>query len=552
MNSHPPGRRRLLPALLLACLAAALADSARAAEMREVAADMRAVAEGLKARSFQKKAAVVAELAGLGDARVVPLLEALQQGRLYQRKADGRLVAAEKAGKGYRLTDPFTGEVLGAAGRRTVRKVRVNNRLRGAIKAALSQLELFSPDPAKRLAAARSALNHGSARMIRLLETALARETREAVRDAMKWALLGAQLKAGSRTQRLAAIDALSGSTASRVRSLLGALADDPKQDEAVRRAAAAAVERIEDRLFYLGLGLNLFQGVSLGSVLLLAAMGLAITFGVMGVINMAHGEMIMLGAYSTFVVQELFRVFLPAALFDWYLAAAIPAAFLVSGLVGVLLEKGVIRWLYGRPLETLLATWGISLILQQLVRSVFGASNREVANPSWMSGGVEVVGGFVLTSNRLYLIVFCFLVLGAVALLMRATAFGLSVRAVTQNRAMASTMGVATSRVDSLTFGLGSGLAGMAGVALSQVGNVSPNLGQLYIVDSFMVVVFGGVGNLAGTLVGAMTLGTVNKFLEPVAGAVLGKVVVMAAIILFIQRRPQGLFALRGRAAEA
>ena len=336
------------------------------------------------------------------------------------------------------------------------------------------------------------------------------------------------------------------------MRSLLGALAADPKQDDAVREAAAAAIKRIEDKLFFLGLGLNLFQGISLGSVLLLAAVGLAITFGVMGVINMAHGEMIMLGAYSTFVVQELFRAFLPVSLFDWYLAVAIPAAFLVSGLIGVVLEKGVIRWLYGRPLETLLATWGISLILQQLVRSIFGAPNKEVANPSWMSGGFEVVGGFVLTYNRLYLIVFCFLVLGAMALLLRATPFGLSVRAVTQNRAMASTMGIPTSRVDSLTFGLGSGLAGMAGVALSQIGNVSPNLGQLYIVDSFMVVVFGGVGNLAGTLLGAMTLGVVNKFLEPVAGAVLGKVVVMVAIILFIQRRPQGLFALRGRAAEA
>ncbi len=544
MKRLPPVR---LPLLLLMCAATTLTFTGglHAADVAEVAA-------GLKAGSFKKKAGVVAELAGLGDPKVIPLLEALRNGRLYYRKADGRLVATEKAGKGYRLTDPLTGEVLGGATRRAVRKIRVNNRMRGAIKAALSQLELFSTDPNRRLAAARSALNHGSAQMIRLIETALAAETDGAVRDAMEFSLLGAQLKAGSGTQRLAAIEALSGSTAPRVRSLLGALAADPKQDDAVREAAAAAIKRIEDKLFFLGLGLNLFQGISLGSVLLLAAVGLAITFGVMGVINMAHGEMIMLGAYSTFVVQELFRAFLPVALFDWYLAVAVPTAFLVSGLVGVVLEKGVIRWLYGRPLETLLATWGISLILQQLVRSIFGAPNKEVANPSWMSGGFEVVGGFVLTYNRLYLIVFCFLVLGAMALLLRATPFGLSVRAVTQNRAMASTMGIPTSRVDSLTFGLGSGLAGMAGVALSQIGNVSPNLGQLYIVDSFMVVVFGGVGNLAGTLLGAMTLGVVNKFLEPVAGAVLGKVVVMVAIILFIQRRPQGLFALRGRAAEA
>ena len=546
MNSSPRRRRHLLLLLVLACLGLVLpASGVRAVEVAEVAAE-------LKSGSFRKKAEVVGKLASLGDPKVIPILEALRDGRLYHRKADGRLVITEKAGKGYRLSDALTGSLLGGAKRRAVRKVRVNNRVRGAIKAALSQLDLFSSDPARRLAAAQSALRHGSGRMIGLLENALSAETDDAVREAMEFALLGARLKAGSTAERLAAVEALSGSTSADVRSLLGAVANDPKQDEAVRKAAAAAIKRIEDTLFFLGLGLNVFQGISLGSVLLLAAVGLAITFGVMGVINMAHGEMIMLGAYSTFVVQELFRAFLPAGLFDWYLAVAIPAAFLVSGLVGVALEKGVIRWLYGRPLETLLATWGISLILQQLVRSIFGAPNKEVANPSWMSGGLEVAGGFVLTYNRLYLIVFCFLVLGAMVLLLRRTGFGLSVRAVTQNRAMASTMGIPTSRVDSLTFGLGSGLAGMAGVALSQIGNVSPNLGQLYIVDSFMVVVFGGVGNLAGTLVGAMTLGVVNKFLEPVAGAVLGKVVVMVAIILFIQRRPQGLFALRGRAAEA
>jgi urea transport system permease protein len=271
-----------------------------------------------------------------------------------------------------------------------------------------------------------------------------------------------------------------------------------------------------------------------------------------MGVINRAHGEMIMLGAYSAFVVQELFRAFLPPPCFDLYLVAAVPAAFLFAGVVGIGIERGVIRFLYGRPLETLLATWGVSLILQQAVRMIFGAPNRAVANPSWMSGGFEVFGGVFLTWNRLIIIVFCLAVLGAVALILRFTRFGLEMRAVTQSRSTAATMGINTARVDALTFGLGSGVAGMGGVALSQIGNVSPNLGQLYIVDSFMVVVFGGVGNLAGTFVGAMTLGVINKFLEPVAGAVLGKVVVLALIILFIQRRPRGLFALKGRAVEA
>ena len=301
-----------------------------------------------------------------------------------------------------------------------------------------------------------------------------------------------------------------------------------------------------------LNLATDLYQGISLGSILLLAAIGLAITFGVMGVINMAHGEMIMLGAYTTFVVQELFRAFLPAAWFDGYLVAAVPAAFLVAGAVGIAIERSLIRFLYDRPLETLLATWGVSLVLQQTVRTIFGAPNRAVTNPAWMSGNIEVVGGIVLTYNRLVIIVFCLVVLGTIALILRFTRFGLEMRAVTQNRRMAATMGINTARVDALTFGLGSGVAGMGGVALSQIGNVSPNLGQLYIIDSFMVVVFGGVGSLAGTFVGAMTLGVINKFLEPLAGAVLGKVVVLALIILFIQRRPRGLFALKGRTVEA
>ena len=295
-----------------------------------------------------------------------------------------------------------------------------------------------------------------------------------------------------------------------------------------------------------------MFQGISLGSVLLLAAIGLAITFGVMGVINMAHGEMIMLGAYTAYVCQQLFRAFLPSGCIDAYLPVAVPAAFLFAGGVGILLERGVIRFLYGRSLETLLATWGVSLILQQAVRSIFGSPNKEVSNPSWMTGGFDPIGGFTITWNRLYIIFFCFVVLGALTLILYRTSFGLHMRAVTQNRPMASVMGIRTARVDALTFGLGSGIAGMAGVALSQVGNVSPNLGTIYIVDSFLVVVFGGVGNLLGTLVGALSLGIVNKFLEPVAGAILGKIVVLVAIILFIQRRPRGLFALRGRAAEA
>jgi urea transport system permease protein len=320
--------------------------------------------------------------------------------------------------------------------------------------------------------------------------------------------------------------------------------------DESLRPDIETGMKQIEDQLALWAMGQNIWYGLSLGSVLLLAAIGLAITFGVMGIINMAHGEMVMLGAYTTFVVQEIIRSSYPDA-FAWSLAIALPLAFLVTGAVGLVMERGIIRFLYGRPLETLLATWGVSLILQQAVRSIFGPTNQEVGNPSWMSGAFEL-GGLTVTWNRMWIIVFSLGVFAFLLFLLKRTAMGLQMRAVTQNRRMASSMGIRTPWVDALTFALGSGIAGIAGVALSQIDNVSPNLGQGYIIDSFMVVVFGGVGNLWGTLVGAFTLGILNKFLEPYAGAVLGKILVLVLIILFIQKRPRGLFALKGRAVEA
>jgi urea transport system permease protein len=380
----------------------------------------------------------------------------------------------------------------------------------------------------------------------------MAAEADPEIRAAMQRGLSAVHLFAGSRDERLAAVRALAGATDPQVKHLLDELRGKPDLDPALKKAAEDALAAIDHRLRLTGLAANLFEGISLGSVLLLAAIGLAITFGVMGVINMAHGEMIMLGAYCAYVCQEAFVAFLPRGWLDAYLVVAVPVAFVVAGTVGIVLERTVIRFLYGRPLETLLATWGVSLILQQAVRSVFGAPNKAVSNPGWMTGGFDVVGGFSVTWNRLYIIVFCFVVLGGLALILNRTSFGLHMRAVTQNRDMAAVMGIRTARIDALTFGLGSGIAGMAGVALSQIGNVSPNLGTIYIVDSFLVVVFGGVGNLMGTLVGALSLGIVNKFLEPVAGAILGKIFVLAAIILFIQWRPRGLFALKGRTADA
>ena len=535
---------------MLACLRIALLGLAAALFMASPAAadEFGDAVAALGKGSFAERASAIERLGALGDPRGVAVLKALGAGDLQVRKSDGLPVVV----RGSTLLDAVTGADLGPADGGDLEKIRVNNAVRNAVASAFSKLRLVSPDRAERLAAAQEAVRHASSETMAILRRALQTESDPGVRSAMEFALLAAQLTAGTPEERQAAIAGLSGSLDPQVRGLLSQTAADPKTEPAVREAAQAGLDAAERKLQFLAVALNLFQGVSLGSILLLAAMGLAITFGVMGVINMAHGEMIMVGAYAAFVTQELFRAYLPASMIDWYLVAALPMAFAVAGALGIGLERSVIRWLYGRPLETLLATWGISLILQQLVRTIFGATNKEVANPNWMTGGMEVVGGIVLTYNRMVIVLFCLAVFFAMVFVLRYTSFGLNMRAVTQNRDMARTMGINSARVDALTFGLGSGIAGIAGVALSQVGNVSPNLGQLYIVDSFMVVVFGGVGNLAGTLVGALTLGIVNKFLEPLAGAVLGKVVVLVLIILFIQRRPRGLFALKGRAAEA
>jgi urea transport system permease protein len=515
------------------------------------AEDLAVVVAEIGGGSFAAKEKAIVALGKSGDPRAVPILKALGEDRL--RKApDGKVLIVDTVGGRTKLSEAATGQEMAGIAADSLDRIIVNNRLRGAIEAALGALTLFSPDRDARLAAAQDALRHPSTDTSALLEKALAAEQDSEIRDAMQRAVAAAQLFGGSREERLSAIRALGSATDPQVKNLLDELRYKPDLDPELRKAADEALAAMENRLRLTGLAANLFQGISLGSVLLLGAIGLAITFGVMGVINMAHGEMIMLGAYVAFVVQELFRAFLPGSLFGAYLVVAVPVAFLFAGLIGVALERTVIRFLYGRPLETLLATWGVSLILQQAVRSVFGSPNKEVANPGWMTGGFDVIGGFTVTWNRLYIIVFCFAVLAGLALILNRTSFGLQMRAVTQNRDMAAVMGIRTARIDALTFGLGSGIAGMAGVALSQIGNVSPNLGQIYIVDSFMVVVFGGVGNLMGTLVGALSLGIINKFLEPVAGAILGKIVVLVAIILFIQRRPRGLFALKGRTAEA
>jgi len=500
------------------------------------------------ADSFDDTIEGINAVATSGNPLAASVIGALQEGRLLF-SADSKRVFIREAPSD-RLIDAATGEPVAGSTPSDLAPVRLNNRLRRIVEAALGGLTLMAPDPGKRFEAAQAVLKSKDANALPALEQAIAKESDAQVKQALTEARAAVVLYLDNApdADKIDAIAVIRQRGDQDALALLGGL--PASASPAVKKAAADAIASIENSLAFWTALQNTWYGLSLGSVLLLAAIGLAITFGVMGVINMAHGEMVMLGAYTTFVVQQVIRAHNPA-LFDYSLAIAIPLAFLVAGFVGILIERGIIRFLYGRPLETLLATWGLSLILQQGVRTAFGPTNKDVGNPSWMSGSFEF-GQITITYNRLWIIVFTLLIFAGLLALLRFTRFGLEMRAVTQNRAMAASMGIRTSRIDALTFGLGSGIAGLAGVALSQIDNVSPNLGQGYIIDSFMVVVFGGVGNLWGTLVGAFTLGIANKFLEPYAGAVLGKIAILVLIILFIQKRPRGLFALKGRAVEA
>ena len=424
-----------------------------------------------------------------------------------------------------------------------------NNRMRGEFDAALASLQLLSPDVAQRRTAIDALREETDEARLPLIEKALAAENNADLQARLEAIRARILLASSDASQRLKAAQylATSGNPGTRT-VLLEQLRNE--QDPQVKAAIQAALTAVEGRLQWGEKLAALFTGISLGSILLLVALGLAITYGLMGVINMAHGELMMIGAYATYVMQGVFQRYFPGA-FDWYLVAAVPVAFMASALMGAVLERSVIRFLYGRPLETLLATWGISLMLQQLVRTVFGAQNVGVENPAWMSGGVQLMENLQLPWNRVIIVAFALAVLAGVAFLISKTRLGLFVRGVTQNRPIASCMGVNTARVDTYAFALGSGIAGLAGCALSQVGNVGPDLGQSYIVDSFMVVVLGGVGQLAGTVYAALGLGVLNKFLEGWTGAVLAKIAVLVFIIIFIQKRPQGIFAVKGRTAD-
>jgi urea transport system permease protein len=522
----------LMSALVLAAPARALTP-----------AEARALSTGeVESRIAALKSVIAGPDGKTADDKTVALIQALSDDAV---KTTASSVIVMKDDKGF---DPVTGAEVPVPD--TAEDVVNNNEMRSELDSALASIKLFSTDAGVRADAVKVLANDPSDSKLPLIEKAYAAETVPAIKDALANLRFALLLGSTDKAKRLEAATSLGATGTPATKTLL---LDRQKieTDPQVNSAITTALGSIEGRLAWgerLGV---IFTGISLGSILLLVALGLAITYGLMGVINMAHGELMMIGAYATYVVQNLFRAYLPAA-FDYYVMLAIPASFLAAALVGAVMERSVIRWLYGRPLETLLATWGISLMLQQLVRSIFGAQNVPVENPAWLSGGVAAMSNLTLPYNRLAIIGFAVLVLAGVSLMIARTRLGLFVRGVTQNRKMAACMGVNTARIDTYAFALGSGIAGLAGCALSQIGNVGPDLGQSYIVDSFMVVVLGGVGQLAGTVYAAMGLGVLNKLLEGWQGAVLAKIMVLVFIVIFIQKRPQGIFAMKGRSAEA
>ncbi|MES2978399.1 MAG: urea ABC transporter permease subunit UrtB [Pseudomonadota bacterium] len=519
---------------LLFVAALVLASTANALTLEEV--------RGMALGETEARVQALGIAAAAADDNTAKFIQALADDAV---KTAGDQVFVVKDDKAF---NPVTGAELAMPA--DAQDVINNNMMRGELDNALASLKLFSKDVKVRRDAIKTLAGGGDESRLPLIDKALAAEAEPQLKAQLEVVRAAILLGSTDKAKRLQAAAALSGNgNPSTKTALLEQLSKE--EDADVKVALAAALRQVEAALAWGDKIAAIFSGISLGSILLLVALGLAITYGLMGVINMAHGELMMIGAYATYVVQGLFQKYMPG-FFDWYLLAAVPVAFMASALMGAALERGVIRFLYGRPLETLLATWGISLMLQQLVRSIFGAQNVGVENPVWMSGGVQLLGNLSLPYNRLVIIGFAIAVLAGMAWLISKTRLGLFVRGVTQNRPIASCMGVNTARVDTYAFALGSGIAGLAGCALSQVGNVGPDLGQGYIVDAFMVVVLGGVGQLAGTVYAAMGLGILNKFLEGWTGAVLAKIAVLVLIIIFIQKRPQGIFAMKGRSAEA
>ena len=501
--------------------------------------------QNLLAKSFNDKTQGAQQIADSGDERAEQILKALLDKQLFYTQSDKTLVFFDKDTDATQAKQVVSGDTLAVTDVKSLKRIKTNNKMRGLIKRLIANIQLSHPDAAVRLDAVKAMMGKVTPDQIDAINTLSEKETNADVKREMETLVQLSELESSDDSVVKAAITGLVGNMNQQVRPKLEDLVSSDNAEIAV--SAKTTLQAIDKKVTWYGHLETLFFGLSLGSVLVLAAIGLAITFGVMGVINMAHGELIMIGAYTTYTIQHYILPNFPGV----SLIISIPAAFVVAGLVGIIIEKTVIRHLYGRPLETLLATFGISLILQQAVRSIFSPLNRAVETPEWMSGSIQINEVLSLTLNRLYVIVFCLVVFAALFLILKKTSLGLQVRAVSQNRSMARAMGVKASKVDAMTFGLGAGIAGIAGVALSQLTNVGPNMGQSYIIDSFMVVVFGGVGNLWGTLISGFSLGIANKFMEPYAGAVLAKILVLVFIILFIQKRPRGLFPQKGRAAD-
>lgn len=503
--------------------------------------------------SMAEREQAINHLVEIKHPRGLVALQALLAGQLVNLKAENKIVIAESSQDSYAIRDAVSDTSLGVVSADQIGKINLTNKLRSQLRKIIGELELNADDPAVRLSAVQAMDKEVDERLKALFKARLAVEQDVKVKQAIEAILMLQQMDSADKNERIQAINTLKEHNSLDVLNKLKSLVEKDSDgqfleaDSDIRNIAESALAGINNRLQMYASIETVFFGLSLGAVLVLSAIGLAITFGVMGVINMAHGELMMLGAYTTYVIQQIMPNQLGLSIF-----LAIPSAFIISALVGIAIERGIIRFLYGRPLETLLATFGVSLFLQQTVRSIFSPLNRSVATPQWMSGSWQINDFLSLTWNRFYILIFCLLVFVLLLQILKRTKLGLEVRAVAQNRRMAKAMGIPTARVDALTFGLGSGIAGVAGVALSQITNVGPNLGQAYIVDSFMVVVFGGVGNLMGTLVAGFSLGIANKFLEPFAGAVLAKILVLVFIILFIQKRPRGLFPQKGRAADS
>ena len=502
---------------------------------------------------LRKMAPLIKQISKTKEPLTRDVLQFMLDGELYFLKANKHVVRAQATeNRLYQLTDVLSQETLNTVKKSQLSKIKTNNSLRSTLRNIIAKIDLTDDNKKIRLQAVQQLLSSPSKESTAIITELIDDEKDQDVQILMATTLSLQQLKAGNFEEKIEALKQLGNTLEPTVKNeIVGLLSNLPEKElttdqQTLKDALNSTLGEIEKRASFYSAIETVFFGLSLGSVLLLAAIGLTITFGVMGVINMAHGEMIMLGAYTTYVIQLAFP-----SIIEYSLLIAVPAAFLVSGSVGILIERGVIRFLKGRPLETLLATFGISLILQQLVRTIFSPLNRQVISPEWMSGSWQINPIFSLTYNRLYIFLFSIFVFVSLLMILKKTSLGLHVRAVSQNRDMARALSIKSDWVDAITFGLGSGIAGVAGVVLSQLTNVGPNLGQAYIIDSFLVVVFGGVGNLWGTLVAAMSLGLTNKFLEPLTGSVLANIIVLVGLVLFIQKRPKGLFPQKGRSAD-